>query len=113
LSEEGITYKITADISEVAKSIGELNRLLTTYVALARRLGIEGDIIDAIAKFQRLRIAAQTAYTSIITLYTATGPIGWAIGAGGLLMGGLMFGAELGGEGNRLEREFRSRRWGN
>ena len=85
-----ITYNLKVDNSQVATSISELNRLLTTYVALARRLGIEGNLMDAIARFQQLRIAAETAYRSVMLLYTATGPIGWLIGIGGLGLSALM-----------------------
>jgi len=90
LSEETITYNITVSTSEAVTNISELNRLLTTYVALARRLGIEGNLMDAIARFQQLRIAAETAYRSVMLLYTATGPIGWLIGIGGLGLSALM-----------------------
>jgi len=90
LSEETITYNITVNTSEAVTNISELNRLLTTYVALARRLGIEGNLMDAIARFQQLRIAAETAYRSVMLLYTATGPIGWLIGLGGLGLSALM-----------------------
>ena len=90
MSEETITYNITVNTSEAVTNISELNRLLTTYVALARRLGIEGNLMDAIARFQQLRIAAETAYRSVMLLYTATGPIGWLIGLGGLGLSALM-----------------------
>lgn len=85
-----VEYTIRVDTSEATANISELNRLLTTYVSLARRLGIEGDLMDAIARFQQLRIAAETAYRSVMLLYTATGPIGWLIGIGGLGLSVLM-----------------------
>ena len=76
--------------SEAVTNISELNRLLTTYVSLARRMGLPENIMDAIAKIQQLRITVQTAYRSIILLETATGPIGWLIGLGGLAITGFM-----------------------
>lgn len=87
---ELVEVKIRMDTSELAANIVTLNRLLTTYVSLARSMGIEGDIIDAIAKLQRLRVAAETAYRSVMMLYTATGPLGTAVGVGGLILSGFM-----------------------
>ena len=109
-----VEYRIRVDTLEAATSVSELNRLLTTYVALARRAGLEGDIMTALAKLQQLRIAIQTTYQSLLLLYTASGPIGWLIGLGGVAMGGLMTADVLGGSSgtSSLERELRSRRWG-
>jgi len=85
-----VTYNLKVDNSQVVRSISELNRLLTTYISLARRLGIEGDIITAIAAMQQLRIAIETTYRSLMLLYTTSGPVGWAIALGGIALGGAM-----------------------
>jgi hypothetical protein len=85
-----VEYKIRVDTSEAVANISELNRLFTTYVSLARRMGLPENIMDAIAKIQQLRITVQMAYRSIMLLETATGPIGWAIGLGGLAITGFM-----------------------
>ena len=90
--DEGVTFNLEVDVREAATSVSELNRLLTTYVALARRAGLEGDIMTALAKLQQLRIAIQTVYRSLMLFYSVSGPLGWILGIGGLTMGGLMLG---------------------
>lgn len=89
--DEIISFSLEADTSKVATNIAELNRLLTTYLSLAHRVGLPEDIMDAMRRIQQLRIIAQTATTAINLLYTATGPIGWAIGLGGLAVSGFMW----------------------
>jgi len=75
---------------ESAKSHAyEMNRLLTTYLALARRLGNE-DLAVLIGVFQKARITIEMAYRSLMAFYTISGPVGWLIGIGGLVVTGLM-----------------------
>ena len=88
--DEGVRFNLEVDVHNAARDIADLNRLLTTYVSLARRMGLPENIMDAIAKIQQLRITVQMAYRSIMLLETATGPIGWAIGLGGLAITGFM-----------------------
>lgn len=85
-----ITFNLDVDTSMAQTNIGELNRLLTTYVALARRVGLPENIMEAVRHIQQLRIAFETAYRSAMLFYTATGPIGWAIGLGGMAVSGVM-----------------------
>lgn len=95
MSEETITFNLRVDASEAITNIAELNRLLTTYVALARRVGLPENIMDAIARMQQLRIAAETAYRSVMLLYTASGPIGWAVAIGGLVLSAFMLSDQM------------------
>jgi hypothetical protein len=84
--DQTITYHLTVDTSQVAANVGEVNRLLTTYIALARQAELPANPIDAIARLQQLRIALETTYRAYILFTTATGPVGWllAIGTGAL-----------------------------
>lgn len=86
---------LKTEFSELKPSVLEANRLLTMYVALSRKMGIEGPIIDAVAKFQQVRIAAEMTYRSVLLLYMATGPLGIAVGFGGTLLSGLMMADQL------------------
>jgi hypothetical protein len=90
MSEETVTWNLRVETSEAVTNIAELNRGLTTYLALAHRMGLPENIMDALTLLQQIRVAAQTAYRSIMMLYTSTGPIGWAIGLGGLALSGFM-----------------------
>jgi len=85
-----VTWNLKVDTSATATNIGELNRLLTTYVSLARRVGLPENIMDSISRIQQLRVAAETAYRSIMMLYAGSGPYGWLIAVGGLAISGLM-----------------------
>jgi len=67
-----------------------MNRLLTTYVSLARKTGLPPEIMDMIAKAQQARIAVETLTRSIQYFYTVSGPIGWLLGLGGLAVSGFM-----------------------
>lgn len=87
--------KLTGQLSNAKKEAYALNRALTIYVALARDLGVEGDLLEAIAKFQQLRIAAETTYRSLILLYTATTPLGGAVGVAGLFLGAFMLADQM------------------
>jgi hypothetical protein len=86
-----INYDLKVDTSKAQTNIAELNRLFTTYLSLVRRVGLPENIMDAMSKIQQLRIMIQTATTAINILYTATGPVGWAIGLGGLAVSGFMW----------------------
>jgi len=93
--EQTVTFNLEVNVEEAKTNIAELNRLLTTYVALARRAGLPENILDAIAQIQQFRVAVQTLHRSIMLLYTTTGPIGWLIGLGGLALGGLMLADQM------------------
>ena len=88
--EHDIVYNLKVDTTETAKNIRELNRLFTTYLALARRAGLPENVLDALAQIQQFRVAIETLHRSIMLLYTTSGPIGWAIGIGGLALSGFM-----------------------
>lgn len=82
--EHTITYSLDIDNAKATASMMELNRLLTTYVALARRGGLPPDAIEIIAIAQRMRLAVQSLIRSIQMFYAAAGPLGWLIGLGGI-----------------------------
>lgn len=81
---------LKGDIDNTKKAAAELNRLLTTYIALARRMGLPPEVIDLIARFQQARIMVQTLIHSIHLLEAATGPVGWALALGGIALSGFM-----------------------
>lgn len=93
--DETVSFKLEIDASRAADDIRELNRLLTTYVALARRVGIPENIMEGIRRLQQLRIAIETTYRSLWMLYAASGPIGWITALGGLALGGLMLADQM------------------
>jgi len=95
LSEETVTFNLRVDASEAIENISDLNRLLTTYLSLARRAGRPEDLLELLSRIQQIRVAIQTLYRSVMLLYTATGPLGWAIGLGGLAMGGMMLADQM------------------
>jgi hypothetical protein len=78
-----------AEVKRALPEIREMNDLMTMNLALGRRLGSE-DLTFLITLFQRGRITAEMFYRSAMMVYTSTGPIGWAIGLGGMFMGGFM-----------------------
>jgi len=90
MSEETITYNIQVDTSLATKSLSELNRLLTTYVALTRRMGLPPKIDEFIRMTLRGKVAVESLIRSIQLFYASTGPLGWAIALGGMALSGLM-----------------------
>ena len=93
--DETVTFNLEVDTSNAKRDLQELNRLFTTYLSLARRAGLPENIVDAMSRIQQLRISIETTYRSLWMLYTASGPIGWAIAIGGLAMGGLMLADQM------------------
>jgi len=77
-------------VKEANPHLTRMNEGLRMYVALSRRVGITGPIMDVISLFQQIDIAARTATRSIMFLYAGMGPIGWVLGLGGLALSGLM-----------------------
>jgi hypothetical protein len=81
---------LKGDIFDTEKEAAKLNELLTTYVALARKMGLPPPLMDFIAKAQQARVTVQTLIHTIRILYTTSGPIGWLLGLGGLAVSGFM-----------------------
>lgn len=90
MSEETVTFNLVVDTTNAKTNIVELNKLFTTYLALADKAGLPPNIIEAMRKIQQFRILIETTYRSLMILYTATGPVGWAIALGGLGLSAFM-----------------------
>ena len=94
-SEETVTFNLELNARQPASELARINDLLTTYVALADQLGLPRNYIAMIRALERLRITSESTYRSIMLLYTATGPWGWALGLGGLGVSGLMLADQM------------------
>ena len=77
------------DLSSALPTIREFNDALTMSIALSRRFGITGPIMDVVAMFQQARLAADMFYRSAMLAYTVSGPIGWVLAGGTFLLGTL------------------------
>ena len=118
LNAQGIHFRLNVEVFRLSGSISamrqkmegfkgtlrnvrnetkETNNELSIYLALARRSGDE-NINRLISLFQRGRISAEMLIRSLQTLYAATGPWGWALGAGQFLLSAFMFSQTLGTE---------------
>lgn len=92
-----ITYNLKVDARDAKAEIAEVNRILTIYLALGRRLGSE-DLTRLITLFQRTRLTAEMLTRAMIALNAASGPWGWLLAGGQLVLAGLMiadFGTEV------------------
>lgn len=79
--------KLNLNMEQAKTSLSELNRLLVTYLSLARRFGLPDEIMSAIAKIQQLRVTLMAAYQAMKLTQAAIlagGPIAWALAIGGL-----------------------------
>jgi len=85
-----IEYTIRVDTTEAELSLSTLNRLVTEYVALARRVGLPENMMQAITTIMQLKVAFELAKRSALEFWAATGPIGWIIGFGGMALSGMM-----------------------
>ena len=88
--DETITYNLRVDSTDARVEVAELNKLLTTYVALSRRLGLPPELDLLIRKCMQGKIAIQTLMRAIQLFYATTGPFGWLIALGGFALGTLM-----------------------
>lgn len=77
------------DMTQLKNATQETNQALTLYLALGRRIGSE-DLTQLISLFQRGRLTAEMFTRALITLTAASGPWGWLLGAGQLVLSGLM-----------------------
>lgn len=82
--------KLNMNIDKAAVGMGKLNSAFRQYLALARRFGISGDIMQLMVWAQQGKIAVETLTRSIYMFYTTTGPLGLAIAGAGLALGLLM-----------------------
>lgn len=97
-----VSFSLEVDVTTAKDNLAELNRLVTTYLALARRVGLPENIMDALRRIQQLRVAAETTYRAITMLYAASGPIGGFIAIAGLTTGALMLADQV-----EIERSMR------
>jgi len=81
---EGIVFDLEVNTANMDTQLAELNDLLTTYIALARKSGLPPEVLKAIRLLQQLRVAAEMAYKSIMMMYMGAGPVGWLMGFGGM-----------------------------
>lgn len=82
MSEETVTFNLEINAENAADQLREVNDLFTTYLALANRAGLRGDIMDALRKLQQMRIALQLTLRAIELFEAASGPLGWAMALG-------------------------------
>jgi len=78
-----------AEMKQGLPVVREMNRLMTMSIALGRQLGSE-DLTVLITRFQQARITAEMFYRSAMMIFTATGPVGWILGLGGVALGTVM-----------------------
>jgi len=84
-------------LRELKTEARETNRLLTIYLALGRRAGDE-DVKRLIRLFQQGRITVEMLTRAFIALNVASGPWGWALAGGQVVLAGLIiadFGTEV------------------
>jgi len=88
-----VEWNLKVNVSEAAEELAELNRLFTTYLALARRMGLPPEMMEMLIRLQQLRIAGQSAIRTLELLkaaYLGAGPAGWALFAGSAALTGFM-----------------------
>ena len=80
MSEETVTWNLNVDVSEATRQLGRFSTALYGMLGILRLLGLPEKINDAIRALQQLIATANMARVAIMQLYTATGPVGWAMG---------------------------------
>jgi len=83
-----LVTQLKREVEETKTTLADVNSMLTTYLALANRAGLRGNIIDALRKLQQMRIALQLTLRAIQLFEAASGPVGWAIAIGTGLVAG-------------------------
>lgn len=76
-----------SDLTTLRPTILEVTRSFSIFVALRRELGVSGDIWELLTVLQQIQLAAEMATRGVYLLYTAAGPVGWALGLGTIALG--------------------------
>jgi hypothetical protein len=92
MSEETVTFNLELNVEYVMSNLRRLELLLYRSLALASRLGLPENIDVAINKIQRMVMVIRLLHTSMIALEAASGPIGIALAAVGLVSFGVTTG---------------------
>jgi len=74
-----VTFNLELNVEQAYAEIRKLQTLLFRVLGLLRRLGLPEEIDRALAIIQRTIMAARLLYTSLLTLESASGPMGWAL----------------------------------
>jgi len=82
--------ELKSEIHDAKIEVSEFNKLLTTYVAVSRRLGLPPEVDLLIRKCMQGKISIETLMRSIQLFYASTGPLGIAIAVGGMVLSGFM-----------------------
>ena len=80
LSEETVTWNLNVDVSEANRQLGRFSTALYGIIGVLRIMGLPSRLNEVLRALQQLIATANMARTAIIQLYTATGPVGWALG---------------------------------
>jgi uncharacterized protein YigA (DUF484 family) len=85
LSEETITFNLELNVEQAIDNTRRLETLLFRTLGLVRRLTGSESLDDAIYKIQRMVMIVRMAHTAVIAFQAASGPIGWALAAVGIV----------------------------
>ncbi len=92
MSEETVTFNLELNVEKTTSSIRRLEGLLYRSMGLLKRFSGDENIDAAITKIQQLVLFIRLLHSAIIYLEAATGPIGWAFAAVGVVSAGFAVG---------------------
>jgi hypothetical protein len=82
--EETVTFNLELNVEQAYSNMRRLELLLYRTIALARRFGLPDNVTEWFYLVQRAVLSIRMLQTSLMMLYTASGPVGWALGIVGL-----------------------------
>lgn len=87
--QESVTFNLELSIQQAYDNARKLEMLLYRALGLLKRLGLPENVEDAIIRVQRMVMTIRLLHSAMIALQAASGPIGWALAAVGIVSGGL------------------------
>ena len=83
-----VSFSLEVNVEKAYPEVRKLQTLIYRTLGLFRRMGLPENIDNAIAKWQRAIMVANSLRLALLALQAASGPIGWGLAGVGFVAGG-------------------------
>jgi len=74
-----VSFSLEVNVEQALTDIRKVQTILYRTLGLLQKFSGEGNVADAIAKFQRMIAITNQLRLALIALNAASGPVGWAL----------------------------------
>jgi len=74
-----VSFSLEVNVEQALTDVRKLQTVLYRTLSLLQKFAGEGNVGDAIRKFQRLIMITNQLRLALIALNAASGPVGWAL----------------------------------